>query len=153
MKEKDLRPTSSKVRQALFNILYDVSGERFLDLFAGTGEIGITALKKGAEFVYFVEKNRKRAEEIKRKALKFSKNFKVVPVDALKFLKTYKDQPFDIIFADPPYNYKEYDKLIDMALKKLADGGVFILEHRSDKHFGADEERKYGDTVLSFWRK
>ncbi|WP_297454586.1 RsmD family RNA methyltransferase [Persephonella sp.] len=153
MKEKDLRPTSSKVRQALFNILYDVSGERFLDLFAGTGEIGITALKKGAEFVYFVEKNRKRAEDIKKKASKFSKNFKVVPVDALKFLKTYKDQPFDIIFADPPYNYKDYDKLIDMALKKLADGGVFILEHRSNKHFGADEERKYGDTVLSFWRK
>ncbi len=150
---KDLRPTSSKVRQALFNILYDVSGERFLDLFAGTGEIGITALKKGADFVYFVEKNRKRAQDIKKKASKFSKNFKVVPVDALKFLKTYKDQPFDIIFADPPYNYKDYDKLIDMALEKLANGGVFILEHRSDKHFDADEERKYGDTVLSFWRK
>lgn len=150
---KNLRPTSSKVRQALFNILYDISDLTFADLFAGTGEVGITALKKGAKFVYFVEKDKKRAQEIKKKALKFSKNFKVIPSDAIKFLKKYKGEPFDIIFADPPYDYKEYDKLINVALEKLSKGGVFILEHRSDKHFNADEERKYGDTILSFWRK
>ncbi|SNZ10095.1 16S rRNA (guanine(966)-N(2))-methyltransferase RsmD [Persephonella hydrogeniphila] len=149
----ELRPTSSKVRQALFNILYDITGSRFLDLFAGTGEIGITALKKGADFVIFVEKDKKRAEKIKRNASKYSKNFKVVSTDALKFLKSYKGEHFDIIFADPPYNYRYYDKLIDMALKKLREGGVFILEHRTDKSFGAEEERRYGDTVLSFWRK
>jgi len=149
----ELRPTSSKVRQALFNILYDITDSRFLDLFAGTGEIGITALKKGAGFVIFVEKDRKRAENIRKKASKFSKNFQVVSADALRFLKTYRGEPFDIIFADPPYSYRYYDKLIDTALKMLKDGGVFILEHRADKSFGAQEERKYGDTVLSFWRK
>ncbi len=148
-----LRPTSAKVRQALFNILFDVSGTVFADLFAGTGEIGITAMKKGADFVFFVEKDRKRAQEIKKKASKLSKNFKVVQADALKFLKNYRGKPFDVIFADPPYDYRYYDKLIDEALKKLSEGGIFILEHRSDRSFGADEERRYGDTVLSFWRR
>lgn len=149
----DLRPTSSLVKNALFNILYDVNDTYFADLFAGTGEIGITALKKGARFVVFVEKNKKRAQDIKKKASKFSKNFKVVPIDVIKFLKTYKGEPFDIIFADPPYDYKQYDKLIELSLSHLKENGIFILEHRANKHFNADEERKYGDTILSFWRK
>ncbi len=147
-----LRPTSSKVRQALFNILYDVSGLVFADLFAGTGEVGITALKKGAKFVYFVEKDRKRVEKIKKSASKYSINFRVYRADALKFLKNF-DKKIDVIFADPPYDYKEYDKLIELALQKLSDEGIFVLEHRIGKSFGAEEERKYGDTVLSFWRK
>ncbi|NPA53636.1 MAG: methyltransferase domain-containing protein [Aquificae bacterium] len=150
---KDLRPTSNLVKQALFNILYDVSDTSFCDLFAGTGEIGITALKKGANSVIFVEKNKKRASDIKKKVSKLSKNYKVLSTDVIKFLKNYKGEPFDIIFADPPYDYKQYNQLIDLALKNLKDGGFFILEHRAGKSFGAEEERKYGDTVLSFWRK
>ena len=147
---RDLRPTSSKVRQALFNILYDVSDLSFLDLFAGTGEVGITALQKGAKPVYFVEIEKKRAFDIKKKATKFSKYFKVFSTDALKFLKN-SSQKFDIIFADPPYDYKNYNKLIEEAKKHLNEDGVFILEHRANVSFNADNERKYGDTVLSFW--
>lgn len=143
-----LRPTSGKVRQALFNILFDISGLTFVDLFAGTGEVGITALKKGAKFVYFVEKDRKRAQKIKERASKFSEDFKVVGTDAVKFLKSFHDK-VDVIFADPPYNYRHYDKLIKLALEKLSDGGVFVLEHRADRTFNADDERKYGDTTLS----
>ncbi len=150
---RELRPTSNKVRQALFNILYDVSDTNFLDLFAGTGEIGLTALKKGAKHVTFVEAEKKRCQDIRKKVSKFSKNFDVYCGDALKFLKIYKKEPFDIIFADPPYDFKNYQKLIQLALKNLKEGGIFILEHRSDKSFDADEERKYGDTILSFWRK
>ncbi|RMD45782.1 MAG: methyltransferase domain-containing protein [Aquificota bacterium] len=150
---KNLRPTSNIVRQALFNILYDVSDVYFADLFAGTGEIGFTALRKGAKFVIFVEKDKKRAAQIKRKIPKDYKNYKVYSIDALKFLSTYKGEPFDVIFADPPYDYKDYKKLIELSLKKLKEGGTFILEHRSGLHFGADKERKYGDTTLSFWRK
>lgn len=147
---RDLRPTSSKVRQALFNILYDVSDISFLDLFAGTGEIGITALKKGAKPVYFVEIEKKRASDIKRKVSKISKDFKIFPIDALKFLKNTKET-FDVIFADPPYSYKNYDRLIEEAKKHLNEGGVFILEHHSNMNFNADKEKKYGDTILSFW--
>ncbi|NPA58190.1 MAG: methyltransferase [Aquificae bacterium] len=148
-----LRPTSAKVRQALFNILYSVEGDTFLDLFAGTGEIGITALKKGADKVVFVEKDRRRAGNIREKVKQFGDRATVVSRDAVSFLKNYRGKPFNVIFADPPYNYRHYDKLINGALEKLSEGGVFILEHRQGKHFGADEERKYGDTVLSLWRK
>jgi len=149
---RQLRPTSSKVRQALFNVLYDVSDLSFLDLFAGTGEIGITALKKGAKPVYFVEIEKKRANDIKKKASKFSKEFKVIPVDAVRFLKNTQNK-FDIIFADPPYDYKDYEKLINLALDRLNERGVFILEHRSKQTFNADKEKKYGETMLSFWYK
>ncbi len=148
----DLRPTSNKVKQALFNILYDVSEKSFLDLFAGTGEIGITALKKGASKVYFVELNKKRAFDIRKKTQNFRDKVKVFSKDALSFLKNTSEK-FDIIFADPPYNYKKYDKLIELALNHLDKNGVFILEHRSNHKFGADDERKYGDTILSFWYK
>ena len=151
-KQSDLRPTSGKVRLALFNILYDVNGVKFLDLFAGTGEVGLDALKKGAKEVIFVEKNKKRALDIKRKVSKNFNNFKVFSEDSLKFLKNYPDK-FNIIFADPPYSYKGYEKLIDLAISKLEDNGIFILEHRANKKFNSDEERKYGDTVLSFFYK
>jgi len=151
-KQTDLRPTSSKVRLALFNILYDVNGSKFLDLFAGTGEVGLDALKKGADKVIFVEKNKKRAFEIKKKVSKHFSNFKVYPEDSIKFLKSYGEN-FNIIFADPPYNYKDYNKLIDLALLKLEDNGIFILEHNSNNSFGADKVKKYGDTVLSFFYK
>jgi len=150
---KGFRPTSAKVRQALFNILFDISGESFLDLFAGTGQVGITALEKGADYVCFVEKNRKRLEEIKKRLQGKSGKWKVINQDALRFLKNYTGEAFDIIFADPPYDYKDYNKLIELSLKNLQEGGVFILEHRADKNFGADKEKRYGDTVLSFWRK
>ncbi len=151
-RETDLRPTSSKVKLALFNILYDVSDKTFLDLFAGTGEIGLTALKKGADKSYFVEINKKRANDIKKKIAKEFSNFKVFSMDSLKFLRGSKEK-FDIIFADPPYNYHKYEELIEEALKHLDDNGVFILEHRADKSFKADKEKKYGDTILSFWYK
>ncbi len=149
---RELRPTSNKVRQALFNILYDVSDNSFLDLFAGTGEVGLTALKKGSKPVVFVEIEKKRAADIKKKAQKVSKDFKVYSTDALKFLKN-TNESFDIIFADPPYNYKQYDKLIEAALDRLNEGGVFVLEHRADRKFNPDKERKYGDTILSIWYK
>jgi len=151
-KQDDLRPTSSKVKLAIFNILYDVSDKTFLDLFAGTGEIGLTALKKGAEHSTFVELNKKRANDIKKRVSKEFSNFAVIPTDSLKFLKK-TDKKFDIIFADPPYNYKSYELLIEEALKKLSDGGVFILEHKADKTFNADKTKKYGDTKLSIWYK
>ena len=148
----DLRPTSSKVRLALFNILYNINDLRFLDLFAGTGEVGLDALKKGAREVIFVEKNKKRASDIRKKVSKYFSNFKVYSEDSIKFLRDFNGK-FNIIFADPPYNYLNYQKLIDLAMEKLEDNGVFVLEHKSSNSFGADDERKYGDTVLSFFYK
>jgi 16S rRNA G966 N2-methylase RsmD len=97
-----------------------------------------------------VEIEKKRAFDIKKKASKISKSFKVYSVDALKFLKNSKEK-FDIVFADPPYNFKNYEVLIEEGKKHTNEGGVFILEHRSNMRFNPDKEKKYGDTILSFW--
>jgi len=141
-----LRPTKSIVKNAIFNILGDIEGLTFVDLFAGTGQIGLEAERRGAK-VIFVEKNRKLAHEIRKKT-----RGKVVVGDALSFLRNWEGKAH-VVFADPPYIYNRYDELINLVLKKLEKGGVFILEHDKRKSFNAPEERKYGDTVLSIWVK
>ncbi|WP_297888224.1 RsmD family RNA methyltransferase [Sulfurihydrogenibium sp.] len=154
---KDLRPTSNLVLQALFNILYSVKGKDFLDLFSGTGQVGLKALEKGAKSVTFVEIEKKRVEDIKKK-IKNYENVRFYSVDVIKFLKN-TDKTFDIIFADPPYDYKFYDKLIELSFNVLREGGTLIVEHRSNVDLSKTlpdyfkESRKYGDTVISFWRK
>jgi len=134
------------VKNALFNILGDIEGLVFLDLFAGTGQIGLEAERRGAEVIY-VEKNPRRVAEIKKRA-----RGKVIRGDSLKVLEQLNVQP-EIIFADPPYNFELYKLLIEKALSILAPEGLFILEHDKRKEFEADETRLYGDTALSFWRK
>ncbi len=145
-KVRKVRPTSSIVKNALFNILGDIEGVTFLDLFAGTGQIGLEAERRGAKVIY-VEKNPRQALEIRKKA-----KGKVIRADAVRILDKLEEEP-EVIFADPPYGFEGYKLLIDKALRVLKPGGVFILEHDKRRSFGADEERTYGDTVLSFWRK
>lgn len=161
MSRLPIRPTSNKVVQAVFNILFSVEDKVFLDIFAGTGQVGLTALKKGAKTVVFVDLERERIKRIYSDCHKyrFTDRCKTYPQDALKFLKTQKEGTFDIVFADPPYNYKFYDSLIDECLRVLKKDGIFILEHRSNISFNEKhpellkDERVYGDTKLTFWRK
>ncbi len=134
------------VKNALFNILGDIRDLLFLDLFAGTGQIGLEAERRGARVIY-VEKDPRRVKEIKERA-----KGKVIRGDAIRVLDKLGEKP-DIIFADPPYNFKSYDLLIKRAMKSLKPGGVLIVEHTKRRSLGAEEERVYGDTVLSFWRK
>ncbi|MFN3813445.1 MAG: RsmD family RNA methyltransferase [Aquificaceae bacterium] len=145
-RKQGIRPTSSLVKQAIFNILKDINGLAFLDLFAGTGQIGLMAEERGAN-VIFVEKNPKFAREITKKT-----KGKVVISDAIKFL-TDTEVKLDIIFADPPYNYKDYNKLIELSMKILNEGGILLIEHSKKSHLNAQDERIYGDTALSIWRK
>ena len=143
---KDLRPTPSIVKNAVFNILGDVEGLLFVDLFAGTGQIGMEAERRGAEVIY-VEKNPARAKDIRKRA-----KGRVIVGDALRVLGRIGVQP-DVVFADPPYSYAHYEKLIEKVLEVLKPGGVFLLEHWKGRSFGANEERVYGDTAISIWRK
>ncbi len=145
-KLRRVRPTPSIVKNALFNILGDIKDLVFLDLFAGTGQIGLEAEKRGAQ-VIFIEKSKSLTDKIKHKT-----SGKVIRADVLKALEKLSVKPH-IIFADPPYSFENYDLLIEKALKVLIEGGVFILEHDKRKRFSPDEERIYGDTVLSLWRK
>ena len=150
---KDLKPTTGLVKNALFNILGNIKDLEFLDLFAGTGQIGLEAERRGAR-VAFVEKHKKRAEDIKKKT-----KGKVYSGDVLKVLPRLGK--YDVIFADPPYNYDKYKELLREALNHLSEGGLLIVEHfkkvdlkpLTPEGLEVEDERTYGDTVLTFFRK
>ncbi len=130
------------LKMALFNILGDIEGLSFLELFAGSGVISLEAKNRGAKPV---------AVDISSKNLK-TKDIKFIKKDALAFLKTTKEQ-FDIVFADPPYKFSDYEKLIHLVKNVLSEGGLFILEHSSKLDFGSKDKRIYGDSAISFWYK
>ncbi len=164
--QKDLRPTTNKVREALFDILRGkVKGSTFLDLYAGTGAIGIAALSEGAEEVVFVEKSfaysKKIRELIEKQTLNGSAT--IINKKALSFIEWAESNSmtFDIIFLDPPYHTEE----ISLAMKAidssniLNPGGTVIAEHFSKREipdkFKMLQKIKgynYGDSILSFYR-
>lgn len=163
--EGKLKPTSDKIRQALFNILRPVSGVRFLDLFAGSGAVGITALSEGASFAAFVESNNTVFNTLKQNLKHLgcsSQESTAFRGNALKAGSLFSGEQFDIIFADPFYadtpNILEI--LHHQAIDLLVENGIFVLEHgpkipeaRLSKLSGFDSVRRYGDTLLSVYRR
>jgi len=168
MKNMNVRPTSEKVIQGIFNIMgSSVSGAAFLDLFAGTGRVSKEALRRGAYKVCLVE-NHKFAIRKLREDLHTQSNLDVdiIGMDVRRALqKLVKEgRAFDIIFADPPYG-KGWPKILidDFSLllaKLLKNEGVLVLEHScredvppSNQHFVLTSTRQYGETCISFYRK
>lgn len=162
--EDELRPTSAKVRQAIFNILGDrIIDAAFLDLYAGTGAVGIEALSRGAGKVFFVDDNSLRISIIKEFLEKFGfkDRAKVVKDKASNFIKK-SESVFDIIFVDPPYASGELDMVLPLIDERgiLGDNGVVIAEHSSKKRLLSEigslrliKTYKYGDTSLSLYKK
>ncbi|MCX7913748.1 MAG: 16S rRNA (guanine(966)-N(2))-methyltransferase RsmD [Thermodesulfovibrionales bacterium] len=162
-----LRPTSAKVRKAIFDIIgVGIKDSKFLDLYAGTGAIGIEALSRGASEVVFVEEDPIRVNAIKDVLLSlgFSDRSKVIRDKVISFVrKSKKDHAFDIVFADPPYDSKDLEKLIPLLDDSdlIMDGGILIIEHSSKRSFFLPEIKelefrrsyKYGDTMLSVYIK
>ncbi len=152
-----IRPTQNKVKKAIFDILGDqVIDSIFLDLFAGSGNVGIEALSRGAKFCVFVEKNLKCVSVIKRNIyeLELQEKSKIVKEDSEKFVVRHTDK-FDIIFADPPYNYVLKRKFIENVIKIL-NKGIFILEVTKRKKFDEfsdliKREEIYGETKILFF--
>lgn len=135
-----LRPTSSKVREALFDILRDrIEGAKFLDLYAGTGTVGFEALSRGAERAVFVEPHELRSRSIRSSAseLGFQDKAQVVRKEAQKFLDSAISarEGFDIIFLDPPYQSDEIEKVLPIIGESdlLRENGVVVVEHFSKK--------------------
>ena len=165
--EDALRPTSSKVREALFDILRnEMDGALFLDLFAGTGTVGLEALSRGAAATYFVEGNPLRARMIRDflTRIGFAERAFVHTKRALDFLKeaSKKGLTFDIIFADPPYASDEMEKILPLidTGSLLGEGGSLVLEHSSKTNLGNGspslkliKNYRYGDTMLTLYRK
>ena len=158
------RPTADRVKESLFNILRArVEGADFLDVFAGSGSVGIEALSRGAKKVVFIEKNGQCVKIIKDNLLscQFRQKTEIWQKDALTALDLLAraGSAFDLVFLDPPY----HDIVLNGALEKiaagrlLAAGGLVIVEHhRLDRDWIDDalwqliREKEYGDTVLSF---
>jgi len=158
-----IRPISDRVKQSLFEILkYDIGAAAFLDLFAGSGSVGIEALSRGAGEVVFVDNNDKCTKLIREnlKILGFI-SAEVIIADALRSLDllSKKGKKFLLIFLDPPYELG----LIKNILKKLEtsdilieNGVVIVKRHKKEvleTNFVLIKERFYGDTVLSFLKR
>ena len=154
------RPTSDRVREALFAILGDrVEGAAVLDLCAGSGALGFEALSRGAEEALFVEKNRRVAGWIARNArdLRFEERATIVTREALRFLdRDRRAARFDLVFADPPYGAG----LVAPILERLAGlpGGRLAVVEREKREEPPDPPERwrkpavYGDTVVEFFR-
>jgi len=172
LKGQALRPTSDRLRETLFNVLGpDVAGSRFLDLFAGTGAIGIEALSRGATEVTFVENHPPAAAVIRRnlELLGIREGARVLAVDALRGLemlasgKKGENPRCDHVFLDPPYDAaNDYARVLEFlgSTHLVAPGGVVIAEHRRnfDLPEGVGALQRYrvlkqGDAALSFYRR
>ena len=158
-----VRPTADRVKESLFNILsLRFYGARVLDLFSGTGALGLESLSRGAHEVVFNDRSKESVAILKKniRALKVEegKEAKVFNLDA-DVLLDFMKEPFDLIFIDPPYALDVGVKAVEKIAKKglLKQSGVLIFER--DKPFEGDveglekyDERKYGKTVLTFFR-
>ncbi|MBE9546372.1 MAG: 16S rRNA (guanine(966)-N(2))-methyltransferase RsmD [Proteobacteria bacterium] len=159
-----IRPTSDMIKEALFNMLPSMEGKLFLDLFAGTGNIGLEALSRGAAKTVFVEVNTLFIEAIKRNlnTCGFDSNYEIVsaPVEkGLKLLGKRRDQ-FNIIFADPPYEKNLIKKTLHLldGSDLISEDGIMIIQHSLREELEGDvgnfiltDRRRYGDTIISFF--
>ena len=157
---RDVRPTTDRVREALFSVLQariSMDGARVLDLFAGTGALGLEALSRGAERVVFVEAEASvlRAMKGNAHALGVAEACSFVRSDAMKWLRKPIRKRFDLVFADPPYDLDEIPALPGLVQPHLAECGLFVLEHDTRQQFGDEPllvmSRAYGRTVISMF--
>jgi 16S rRNA (guanine(966)-N(2))-methyltransferase RsmD len=163
-KNLSLRPTSDRVKESIFNILREgIEGRMVLDLFAGTGNLGIEALSRGAKKVIFVEKGRHALNLIQRNLAQFGleRRSEVLPIDANRAIGILKrrGKTFDLIFMDPPYE----KGLIERTLTKLNSHPIYdrdsilVIEHHrrellSPGIYGWNliRQRQMGETVIAF---
>ncbi len=158
------RPTSDFLREALFNILGSLKDKTFLDLFAGSGSVGLEAASRAAQEVYFIEKNKNLVAIIKKniQTCCLDKNCSVIAKDIEYglgdlFKKKYK---IDVIFADPPYNRNLVRTTLNLLNKYqiFKEDGVVVIQHSIKESFTETahnniyvaDQRKYGDNALTF---
>ena len=165
----DLRPTADRLRETLFNVLTAgnpsaLAGTMWVDLFAGTGAVGIEALSRGAAMVHFVESSAKAADLVQKnlQSLGITKNFEVLRQDVVRAVGALKKAKADFVFLDPPYRMNEaYRQTLEAlaASSLLKQDGTVIAEH--DKRFDPGEgfgklqrlrKLEQGDSALSFYR-
>ena len=160
----ETRPTTDKVKESIFNIVqFDVEGRRVLDLFAGTGQLGIEALSRGAEKCVFVDESREAARVVRENLehTGFANQSRVVQGDAVSFLASCREK-FELAFLDPPYA----TDLLDKALLKMSEidivseNGIIVCESALDKllpqlppPYRMGREYRYGKIKLTLYHR
>ncbi|MDZ7266330.1 MAG: 16S rRNA (guanine(966)-N(2))-methyltransferase RsmD [candidate division KSB1 bacterium] len=166
-RHRQVRPTSSRVRTVLFDVLgRELTAARVLDLFAGTGGLGIEALSRGAAWVDFVESNRQHARLIRMNLQKthLDDHAAVLVEDAFAFLARRGDDlpPYDLVLADPPYTFDAYSRLLQALATPalLAASGRVVLETSIRLNLPAApsglqlrSERRISETRLLFYQR
>lgn len=161
------RPTADRVREALFSILGDIEGCHVLDLYAGTGALGIEALSRGADRAVFVESSRESMKCLEQNvvALNLTNQTRIVHASVERALREVaRESPFDLVFCDPPWSKiaNVWELLAKAEINQcLAPGGLLVLEHPvttkpSEEHWselGLVLSRTWGDSAVSILRK
>jgi 16S rRNA (guanine966-N2)-methyltransferase len=153
----DIRPTSDRVKEALFSaLLVDLNGLDVLDVFAGSGALGIEAISRGAKSVTFLDNSVSSINSIKKNTslLGISELCVIIKSNALAYIKNCKIC-FDLIFMDPPYNKGLASQIAPELYFLIKPGGILVVEHspRELVDMSSYKQKTYGDTVLTFIRR
>lgn len=160
-KDRSIRPTTNKIKEYIFNLLDDaVLDANVLDLFSGSGGLGIEALSRGAARATFVDVAQSSLKVLRRNLahIKVTEQCRVVRRDAVDFLRVNK-APFDLIFVDPPFPWGAFEKLLPRAFteKNLAEDGILVMEnersHEIDwesENFQILRQKQFDRSIISF---
>lgn len=158
---EDVRPTTDRVKEAIFSIIqFELEGRRVLDLFAGSGQLGIEALSRGAAYATFTDMRAESVDIVKQNLLatKLGGNAEVLRTEAVTFLKGNRKK-YDIIFMDPPYSKGILQDTLPYAVRNVNDGGVIICEHpygeempQTVGNFSVYRDYKYGKIGITVYR-
>ncbi len=149
-----VRPTADRVREAWMSILApELEGARVLDLFAGSGALGLEALSRGAAHATFVELAPASLEALRANiaSLGAGDRAAVRRGDALRFVQGLEAGAYDVAFADPPYTVDAADRLVAL-FRATPFARILSVEHPADRRVEGDETRRYGDTAVTFCR-
>lgn len=158
----EVRPTLDKVKEGLFSaIQFEIEGRDVLDLFAGSGQLGIEAISRGAASCVFVDSSRKSLQAIQTNisACGFQSQSSVINGDALSYIKSCM-RKFGIAFLDPPYGQNWIDKVLPYVSDHITDGGIIVCETdllevlpETAGDFVIERERKYSHTKITIYRR
>ena len=162
--DNSIRPTKDRIREAIFSALGELNNKSFLDLFSGSGAIGIEALSRGSNDVYFVDSNVNAIKCISEnlKSLEINEDYHIIKDDYQNVLEMFKkdNKQFDIVFLDPPYQKGRYIDIVFFLLNNniVKEDGIIITE--SDKELEIEESLfrkvklyKYGEIIVTFFRR
>jgi 16S rRNA (guanine(966)-N(2))-methyltransferase RsmD len=159
--EEVTRPTTESVKEALFSMIqFELEDKKVIDLFAGSGQLGIEALSRGARHCTFLENNREALKIVQKNVAHcgFEDKSNIIFAEASSYL--LRKENFDIAFLDPPYNKGLIDKCLPLLLKLMSDDGIVVCETSANESLPeningwyADRSRRYGKTKLTLYRK